>query len=110
VLQVGLDSTEFVSDYFDFSIYVDADETVIEDWYVARFLALRATVFQDPQSFFRHYAHLTEAEAIDTAHEIWNDINGLNLRENIAPTKDRASLLLRKAADHRVTEVKLKKL
>ena len=110
VLQVGLESTEFVSDYFDFSIYVDADEADIEEWYVARFLALRETVFQDPQSFFRHYAHLTRDEAVETARSIWHDINGRNLMENIAPTKDRASLLLRKGSDHRVTEVKLRKL
>ncbi len=110
VLQVALDSTEFVSDYFDFSIYVDADETDIEEWYIQRFIALRETIFQDPQSFFRHYAHLTLDEAVATARTIWHDINGLNLKENIAPTKERASLLLRKGSDHRVTEVRLRKL
>lgn len=114
VLQVGDGGvhapTEFVSDYFDFSIYLDADEADIERWYVERFQALRTTVFQDPQSFFRHYAHLSDDEAVETARSIWREINGKNLRENIAPTRERASLVLRKAADHRVTEVRLRKL
>jgi type I pantothenate kinase len=110
VLQVGVDSSEFVSDYFDFSIYVDAHEADIESWYVERFLTLRASVFQDPASFFRHYADLSDDEAVATAREIWANINGRNLRENIAPTRDRASLVLRKASDHRVTEVELRRL
>jgi type I pantothenate kinase len=110
VLQVGTESNEFVSDYFDFSIYIDADEADIEQWYVERFLALRSTVFQDPNSFFRHYAQLSHEEAVATAKFIWSEINGLNLRENIAPTKGRASLILRKGADHRVTDVQLRRL
>ena len=110
VLQVGVDASEFVSDYFDFSIYVDADEADIEDWYVERFLALRRSVFTDPQSFFRHYAELTDDEAVATARGIWAAINGRNLRENIEPSRDRASLVLRKGADHRVTEVQLRRL
>jgi type I pantothenate kinase len=110
VLQVGNDGSEFVSDYFDFSIYVDAAESDIEEWYVERFLTLRESVFKDPESFFRHYADLTVDEAIATARGIWESINGLNLRENIAPTRDRASLVLHKAADHRVTEVELRRL
>ena len=113
VLQVGRPSeaaTEFVSDYFDFSIYIDADETHIEEWYVQRFMKLRDTVFQNPDSFFRHFADLSHDEAIETAKFIWHDINGKNLRENIAPTKSRAALLLRKGADHRVTEVSLRRL
>lgn len=109
VLQVG-GSNEFVSDYFDFSIYIDADETHIEDWYVQRFLKLCETVFQDPNSFFQNYAHLTHDEAVATAKGIWREINGKNLKENIEPTKTRASLLLRKGADHRVTEVSLRRL
>ncbi|MBI5089396.1 MAG: type I pantothenate kinase [Actinobacteria bacterium] len=108
VLQVG-DAEEFVSDYFDFSIYIDADEPAIEEWYVQRFLKLRETVFQDPNSFFRHYADLTTDEAVETARFIWREINGKNLRENIAPTKSRASLLLRKEADHRVSQVSLRR-
>jgi type I pantothenate kinase len=109
VLQVG-GSNEFVSDYFDFSIYIDADEQHIEDWYVQRFLKLCETVFQDPNSFFQNYAHLTHDEAVATAKGIWREINGKNLRENIEPTKTRAGLLLRKGADHRVTEVSLRRL
>lgn len=110
VLQVGVDASEFVSDYFDFSIYIDADESDIEDWYVERFLTLRRSVFTDPQSFFRHYAELTDDEAVATARGIWSTINGRNLRENILPTRDRASLILRKGADHRVTDVNLRRL
>lgn len=110
VLQVGDDGAEFVSDYFDFSIYIDADEADIEEWYVDRFLTLRESVFRDPESFFRHYAALSDDEAVATARGIWSAINGLNLRENIAPTRDRASLVIRKGADHRVTEVSLRRL
>jgi type I pantothenate kinase len=113
VLQVsapGSDATEFVSDYFDFSIYIDAAEVDIEQWYVDRFLSLRDSVFKDPNSFFRNYAHLSLDEAIATARFIWREINGLNLRENIEPTRDRASLILRKGADHRVADVQLRKL
>jgi type I pantothenate kinase len=110
VLQVGSEANEFVSDYFDFSIYIDADENDIEQWYVDRFLALRETVFQDPNSFFQHYADLTHDQAVMTAQYIWREINGRNLRDNIAPTKSRASLILRKGADHRVTDVQLRRL
>jgi type I pantothenate kinase len=110
VLQTGNHPTEFVSDYFDFSIFIDAEERHIEQWYVNRFLKLRETVFQDPQSFFRHYADLSEPEAIDTARFIWNEINGKNLRENIEPTRTRASLIIRKGEDHRVTDVALRKI
>ncbi|MCU1395624.1 MAG: coaA [Ilumatobacteraceae bacterium] len=110
VLQVGSESNEFVSDYFDFSIYIDADENDIEQWYIDRFLALRETVFQDPNSFFQHYAGLTHEEAVATARFIWSEINGRNLRENIAPTKPRASLILRKGPDHHVTDVQLRRL
>lgn len=115
VLQVGGASdaaapTEFVSDYFDFSIYIDADERDIEEFYVQRFLTLCETVFQDPDSFFQHYAHLTREEATETARIIWREINGRNLRENIAPTKTRAGLLLFKGSDHRVTNMKLRRL
>jgi type I pantothenate kinase len=99
-----------VSDYFDFSIYIDADEADIEQWYVERFLTLRESVFQDPDSFFSNYAALTDEEAVDTARGIWRAINGLNLRENIAPTRDRASLVLHKRADHRVDRVQLRRL
>ncbi len=110
VLQVGSESNEFVSDYFDFSIYVDADVNDIERWYVERFLALRDTVFQDSNSYFRHFAALSKDEAIITARGIWHEINGRNLVDNIAPTKDRASLIVRKGGDHRITEVYLRRL
>jgi type I pantothenate kinase len=109
VLQVG-DANEFVSDYFDFSIFIDADEADIEEWYVQRFLKLCETVFQNPDSFFQHYAHLSHDEAVNTARFIWHEINGKNLRENIEPTKLRASLLLRKDRHHRVTDVALRRL
>jgi type I pantothenate kinase len=112
VLQVGPPgaAAEFVSDYFDFSIYLDADEAHIEEWYVQRFMKLRDTVFQNPDSFFRHYADLSHDEAVDVAKLIWREINGKNLRENIAPTKSRAALLVLKGPDHRVTEVALRRL
>ncbi len=110
VLQTGESATEFVSDYFDFSIYIDAAESDIEQWYVERFLTLRESVFQDPDSFFRNYADLTDEQAIETARNIWREINGRNLRENIAPTRDRASLILRKRKDHRVDRVSLRRL
>ena len=110
VLQVGSESNEFVSDYFDFSIYIDAAEEDIEKWYIDRFQALRETVFRDPDSFFQHYAHLTDAEAVEMARTIWREINGKNLVENIEPTKSRASLLVKKGADHRVTKVNLRRL
>ncbi len=115
VLQVGASAdgapvTEFVSDYFDFSIYLDADEADIEEFYVQRFLFLCESVFQDPTSFFRHYADLTREEAIATARFIWREINGKNLRENIAPTKERAGLQFEKGRDHRVTAVRLRRL
>ncbi|CAB5138140.1 unannotated protein [freshwater metagenome] len=113
VLQVGVpgnDAAEFVSDYFDFSIYIDALEADIEKWYVDRFLSLCDSVFQDPSSFFRHFAHLSRDEAIAVAQSIWESINGLNLKNNIEPTRERASLILRKGNDHRVSEVLLRKL
>jgi len=110
VLQVGTEANEFVSDYFDFSIYIDADEGDVEQWYVDRFLALCETVFKDPNSFFQNYSHLSHDEAVATARFIWHEINGKNLRENILPTRSRASLVLRKGADHRVTKVQLRRL
>jgi len=110
VLQVGLGAGEYVSDYFDFSIYLDAAEHDIEDWFVQRFFALRATVFQDPSSFFRHFAMMSDDVAERMARDIWHAINGRNLRENIAPTRSRASLVIHKGADHRTHEVHLRRL
>jgi len=100
----------FVSDFFDFSVYIDANERDIERWYVSRFLTLRETVFRNPKSFFHRYASLTESEAIATAEEIWRTINGVNLRDNIAPTRDRARLILEKSADHTVRRVRLRQI
>jgi type I pantothenate kinase len=100
----------FVSDFFDFSIYVDADEDDIVQWYVERFMTLRDTVFRNERSFFRMYAELSEEDAIATAKSIWAGINGPNLIDNILPTRERATLVLHKGADHRVTEVRLRKL
>ena len=100
----------FVSDFFDFSNYVDAREEDVEEWYVERFLTLRETAFRDPKSYFRRFAELSSQEAVTTAHSIWREINGLNLRENIKPTRDRARLVLRKQRDHKVVEVRLRKI
>jgi type I pantothenate kinase len=100
----------FVSDFFDFSIYVDADERDIEAWYIARFKTLRETVFRDPGSYFHRYASLSEAEAEATARGIWQTINGVNLRENIAPTRDRARVVLFKESDHAVRRVRMRKI
>jgi type I pantothenate kinase len=114
VLQTGDGTTRpprvFVSDFFDFSIYVDAEEQAIEQWYIDRFLRLRETVFQNPASYFHRYAHLTEAEAVAVARGIWHEINGVNLRDHILPTRERAHLILEKAADHAVRSVRLRKL
>jgi type I pantothenate kinase len=100
----------FVSDFFDFSVYIDADEADLERWYVNRFLRLRQTAFRDPRSYFRRYAELSETEAIQTAEGLWTRINLPNLRENIVPTRQRASLILRKGASHRIEEVALRRL
>ena len=100
----------FVSDFFDFSIYLDADEADLHRWYVDRFLRLRQTAFRDPLSFFRKYAEISEEEAISTADSLWNRINLVNLRENILPTRQRASLILHKGASHRIEQVALRRL
>jgi type I pantothenate kinase len=106
----GSDGRVFVSDYFDFSIYVDADETDILRWYVERFRTLRTTAFRDPRSYFSRFADLDDDEANATAEDIWHRINGRNLRENVLPTRTRADLILRKGADHAVEQVLLRKL
>jgi len=100
----------FVSDFFDFSLYLDADEGVLHRWYVDRFLTLRGTAMSDPKSYFHRYAALTDAEAIETATSIWTRINLVNLRENILPTRRRADLILKKAENHRIDEVALRRL
>jgi len=109
VLQVGRSTTTFVSDYFDISIYVDAEVDDVRRWYVERFKTLRETVFQRPDSYFARYAHLSDEEAMATALKIWQDINERNLVANIEPTRDRATVILHKGPDHRVTEVRLRR-
>jgi type I pantothenate kinase len=113
VLQTGSEAEDravFVSDYFDFSIYVDADERDIRRWYVERFRTLRSTAFSDPRSYFHRYAALDDAEADATAARVWDTINGPNLTANILPTRSRADLILRKGSDHRVEHVRLRRL
>jgi type I pantothenate kinase len=100
----------FVSDFFDFSVYLHAEEDVLEQWYVDRFRRLRETAFRDPRSYFQKYADLDDAETVRVAKDIWTRINLENLRRNISPTRPRASLVLTKGADHRIEEVALRKL
>lgn len=115
VLQAGRlpkegEAIPFVSDFFDFSVYLDADEEVLKSWYVSRFLTLRGTAFSDPKSYFHRYSKLTDAEAIEVATAIWTKINLVNLNENILPTRQRADLILKKGESHGVDEVALRKL
>lgn len=99
-----------LADYFDFSIYVDARESDIEQWYLERFRKLRETAFTDPSSYFRRFTQLPEAEAMEFARGVWAGINRLNLVENVLPTRGRATLVLRKGPDHRIERVRLRKL
>lgn len=114
VLQSGMDYPHdphhvFVSDFVDFSIYVDAPEELLKNWYINRFLKFRESAFADPDSYFHNYAKLTKDEAVDVATQLWNEINLLNLNQNILPTRDRASLIMTKVADHAINNVKLRK-
>ncbi|HWP26391.1 MAG TPA: type I pantothenate kinase [Xanthobacteraceae bacterium] len=109
-LPKGGKAIPFVSDFFDFSIYLDADEHVLAKWYVERFLALRHTAFADPKSYFHRYARLSDAEAVATAISIWTRINLVNLHENILPTRQRADLILKKGESHLIEEVALRRL
>jgi type I pantothenate kinase len=99
-----------LSDFFDFSVYVDARTKHIREWYVERFKRLRETAFRDPESYFAQYAALSEEEAVDTATRLWDTINGPNLTQNVLPTRSRATLVLRKDRDHSVRYVRLRKL
>jgi type I pantothenate kinase len=99
-----------ISDFFDFSVYVDAATADIRTWYVDRFLRLRETAFRDPASYFARYGDLSTEEAVEEANRIWDAINGPNLQQNVLPTRGRATLVLRKAADHSVRWVRLRKL
>ncbi|MDP5293672.1 type I pantothenate kinase [Oceanimonas sp. CHS3-5] len=114
VLQSGMDYPHdphrvFVSDFVDFSVYVDAEERLLKTWYVERFLKLRSGAFADPESYFHHYARLSEEEAVATASRIWQEINYKNLKQNILPTRDRAELILTKGQDHQIEQIWLKK-
>ena len=100
----------FVSDFFDFSVYLDADDSVLKSWYVDRFLTLRGTSFRDPKSYFHRYSKLSDDEAVTTAASIWDRINLVNLHENILPTRQRADLILKKGESHMVEDVALRKL
>lgn len=100
----------FVSDFFDFSIYIDAEEELIHQWYIDRFMRLRDTAFRNPESFFHRYAQLSRDAASAIAESLWKNINLKNLQENILPTRPRADLIMRKGADHLVEEVALRKL
>ena len=110
VLRPSSDGRLAVSDLFDFTIYVDARSADIEEWYVQRFLRLQRGAFADPQSYFHRFAHLGESEAVAWARAVWDEINGPNLEQNILPTRARASLVLRKASDHTVATVLLRRV
>jgi type I pantothenate kinase len=107
VLQAGHGA--FVSDYLDFSIFVDADPSHIRSWYVERFLTLRDTAFAQSDAYFRRFAGLSDQEASGVALDIWQRINEVNLVENILPTRERATLILDKAYDHSVERVRLRR-
>ncbi|OKP54186.1 type I pantothenate kinase [Serratia marcescens] len=114
VLQSGMDYPHdphrvFVSDFVDFSIYVDAPETLLQSWYINRFLKFRQGAFSNPDSYFHNYSKLPEPEAVNIATQLWNEINGLNLQQNILPTRERASLIMTKSANHAVESVRLRK-
>ncbi|ATW30165.1 type I pantothenate kinase [Candidatus Williamhamiltonella defendens] len=114
VLQSGMDYPHdphhvFVSDFVDFSIYVDASYDLLAHWYINRFLQFRRGAFSDPNSYFHHYAQICEKEAMTVARRLWTEINGLNLNENILPTRERASLIMTKGDNHEVKSVWLKK-
>jgi type I pantothenate kinase len=99
-----------VSDFFDFSVYVDASERAIRAWYVERFLHLRETAFRDPSSYFTRFADLTEEDAVETAGAVWDTINGPNLVQNIRPTRGRATVVLRKGLAHHIEWVRIRKI
>lgn len=99
-----------LSDYIDFSVYVDADEDDIKQWFLDRFLALRATAFQDPDSYFVRFADLSDEQATSMALNIWEAINGVNLAQNIAPTRERATAILLKGSDHSVATIRVRKV
>ena len=109
VLQVNNEERIFMSDFFDFSIYIDADEANIERWYIERFHTLKETAFTKPESYFHRYTTLTTEEADEKAKYFWKEINAINLHKNIFPTKDRANLILKKGEDHFIENIHLRK-
>ncbi len=108
VLQGGGTGT-YVSDYLDFSIYVDADPSLIEQWYVDRFLTLRDTAFKDRDNYFHRYASLSDFAAASEGRRIWKEINELNLYENVLHTRERATLILEKGIDHEIQRIRLRR-
>lgn len=100
----------FVSDFFDFSVYIDADEEAVRRWYIERFMSLKETRFRDPRSYFNKYASISDEEAHEIATGLWERINRVNLHENILPTRPRADLILRKGDDHAIREVALRRV
>tara|TARA_B100000212_G_C27376187_1_gene534830 strand:- start:1896 stop:2846 length:951 start_codon:yes stop_codon:yes gene_type:complete len=100
----------YVSDFFDFSIFVDADEKNIKNWYIQRFLKLKSTAFREEKSYFNKYSYLSDEEAANVATSLWEKINYVNLIENILPTRQRANLILRKSENHSVNQISLRKL
>jgi len=108
VLQAG-EAGAFVSDYFDFSIFVDAEIDAVRGWYIQRFITLKNTAFTQPDAYFHRYAGLSDLEAANVATDIWTRINEVNLIENILPTRERASLILKKATDHSIERVRLRR-
>ncbi|MDR1806610.1 MAG: type I pantothenate kinase [Propionibacteriaceae bacterium] len=99
-----------LADFFDFSVYVDAPEAAIKAWFVERFMALRQTAFTDPHSFFRRFATVSDEAALAVAHETWDTINGPNLRDNVLPTRGRATVVIGKAADHSIECIRLRRV
>ena len=100
----------YVSDYFDFSVYLDADIEILRTWYIERFYQLRETAFQNPESYFHRYASLSDEQAHKTADDIWESINLANLKENVLPTRQRADLILHKGDNHQIASVALRKI
>jgi len=110
VLQSGKGHPVFVSDFFDFSIYINAEETDLLDWFIERFAKLRLTAFKDPKAYFHRFAEMPEGEALDLARNIWETINLVNLRQNILPTRERAKLILWKGEEHAVGRISLRRV
>jgi type I pantothenate kinase len=109
-LEGGRSPSIIISDFFDFSLYLDAEIDHIQEWYVERFQKLQRTVFQNPSSYFHHYKDLNDVESREVALGIWRNINLVNLNENILPSRERAHVVLRKRADHLIGQVGLRQI